>query len=130
MELKFLRATDRITMNRDRLLADAKARALELAHGYQAPEPVPLKLPGATGRVALAMATDSFHKRGIATNHDVTVSAHLADVLTGGDADYLDELQETDVMDLERKNFMALIRTKESQARIKSIIDTGKPLRN
>jgi 3-hydroxyacyl-CoA dehydrogenase len=76
------------------------------------------------------MATDSFHKRGIATDHDVTVSAHLADVLTGGDADYLDELQETDVMDLERKNFMALIRTKESQARIKSIIDTGKPLRN
>jgi 3-hydroxyacyl-CoA dehydrogenase len=129
-ELKFLRPTDRITMNRDRLLADAKARALELAADYTAPEPLPLNLPGATGRVALKMATADFHKRGIATNHDVTVSTHLADVLTGGDTDFLDTLQETDIMDLERKNFMALIRTKESQARIKSIIDTGKPLRN
>jgi 3-hydroxyacyl-CoA dehydrogenase len=130
MELKFLRASDRITMNRDRLLADAKARALELARDYHAPEPLPLNLPGATGRVALKMATEGFAKRGIATPHDLTVSAHLADVLTGGETDFLDTLQETDVMDLERKNFMALIRTKESQARIKSIIDTGKPLRN
>jgi 3-hydroxyacyl-CoA dehydrogenase len=117
-------------MNRDRLLADAKARALELARDYHAPEPLPLNLPGATGRVALKMATEGFAKRGIATPHDLTVSAHLADVLTGGETDFLDTLQETDVMDLERKNFMALIRTKESQARIKSIIDTGKPLRN
>jgi len=130
MELKFLMASDRITMNRDRLLADAKARALELARDYHAPEPLPLNLPGATGRVALKMATEGFAKRGIATPHDLTVSAHLADVLTGGETDFLDTLQETDVMDLERKNFMALIRTKESQARIKSIIDTGKPLRN
>jgi len=130
MELKFLMASDRITMNRDRLLADAKARALELARDYHAPEPLPLSLPGATGRVALKMATEGFAKRGIATPHDLTVSAHLADVLTGGETDFLDTLQETDVMDLERKNFMALIRTKESQARIKSIIDTGKPLRN
>ena len=60
----------------------------------------------------------------------MTVSGHLANVLTGGDTDYLDILTEKDVMDLERQAFMTLIRTKESQARIKSIIDTGKPLRN
>jgi 3-hydroxyacyl-CoA dehydrogenase len=130
IELKFLKDSDEITMNRDRLLADAKARALELAENYTPPEPVPLNLPGATGRTGLKIAVESFYKRGIATKHDVTVSAALADVLTGGDTDYLDTLSETDVMDLERKNFMALIRTKESQARIKSIIDTGKPLRN
>jgi 3-hydroxyacyl-CoA dehydrogenase len=58
------------------------------------------------------------------------VSGHLANVLTGGDTDYLDVLTEKDVMDLERQAFMTLVRTKESQARIKSIIDTGKPLRN
>jgi 3-hydroxyacyl-CoA dehydrogenase len=97
---------------------------------YKKPEPLPLSLPGATGRVALGMAVEGFQKRGIATLHDVTVSTHLADVLTGGETDFLDVLQETDVMELERKNFMALIKTKESQARIKSIIDTGKPLRN
>ena len=89
-----------------------------------------LKLPGPTGRVALKIATESFHKRGLATDHDVTVADHLATVLSGGDTDYLDTLREQDVMDLERQAFMALIRTKESQARIKSIIDTGRPLRN
>ena len=130
LELKFLRPADGITMNRDRLLADAKAKALSLVENYAPPEPMPLRLPGATGRVALKMAVEGFHKRGIATDHDVTVAAALADVLTGGDTDFLDELTESDVMDLERKSFMALIRTKETQARIKSIVDTGKPLRN
>jgi 3-hydroxyacyl-CoA dehydrogenase len=130
MELKFLNADDGITMNRDRLLADAKAKALAMVEGYKAPEPLPLRLPGASGRVALRMAVDGFHRRGIATDHDVTVSGALADVLTGGDADMLDVLDEMDVMALERKAFMGLIRTKESQARIKSIIDTGRPLRN
>jgi 3-hydroxyacyl-CoA dehydrogenase len=130
MELKFLSPTDGITFNRDRLLADAKAKALALVGNVKVPEPLPLSLPGASGRVALKMAVEGFAARGIATPHDVTVSAHLADVLTGGDADFLDPLTEADVMLLERKNFMALIKTKESQARIKSIIDTGKPLRN
>ncbi len=129
-ELKFLSEHDGITMNRDRLLADAKARALALAVNYRKPEPLPLRLPGPSGRVALQMAVEGFHKRGIATDHDVTVSNALAEVLTGGETDYLDEMSETDVMALERNKFMALIRTKESLARIKSIIDTGKPLRN
>ena len=71
MELKFLRPTDGITMNRDRLLADAKVLALELAKDYAPPEPVPLRLPGETGRVALKMAVRDFRRRGIATPHDV-----------------------------------------------------------
>jgi 3-hydroxyacyl-CoA dehydrogenase len=60
----------------------------------------------------------------------VTVADHLAVVLTGGQTDIMDELSETQIMDLEREEFMKLVRTKESLARIKSIIDTGKPLRN
>ena len=130
IELKFLRPTDSITMNRDRLLADAKAKALALVENYAPPEALTVRLPGPAGRVALGMAVDGFHARGIATDHDVTVSGALADVLTGGETDYLDPMTEEDVMALERKSFMALIRTKETQARIKSIIDTGKPLRN
>jgi 3-hydroxyacyl-CoA dehydrogenase len=126
-ELMFLRPTDGITMNRYRLLGDAKTKALALVAGYHPPN---FKLPGATGRVALKLAVDGFHKRGIATDHDVTVAGQLANVLTGGDTDYIDILSEQNVMDLERQAFMMLIRTKESQARVKSIIDTGKPLRN
>jgi 3-hydroxyacyl-CoA dehydrogenase len=129
-ELKFFRATDGITMNRDRLLADAKARALAMVDNYAPPEPPILTLPGKSGRVALGMAVDGFAARGIATPHDVTVSGALADVLSGGDFDPLDAVTEDDVMALERKSFMELIRTKESLARIKSIVETGKPLRN
>ena len=130
MEMKFLRAADGITMNCDRLLGDAKAAALAMVDDYEVPEAPVLRLPGASGRVALRMAVESFHKRGVATDHDVTVSGALAEVLSGGEADYLDALSEADVMALERKAFMTLVRTKQSQARIKSIIDTGKPLRN
>ncbi|MDD2796182.1 3-hydroxyacyl-CoA dehydrogenase/enoyl-CoA hydratase family protein [Acidocella sp.] len=130
IELKFMRPSDGITMNRDRLLGDAKARALALVAGYAPPQALALHLPGPSGRVALALALEGFHKRGIATDHDVTVSGALADVLSGGKVEYADELSETDVMTLERQSFMALIRTKQSQARIKSIIDSGKPLRN
>jgi 3-hydroxyacyl-CoA dehydrogenase len=129
-ELLFLRPNDGITMNRYRLLADAKAKALELVANYTPPEPKPLKLPGPAGRVGLKMVVEGFHKRGIATDHDVTVSDHLAMVLTGGETDLIDEITETDVMNLERQAFMTLIRTKESLARIKSIVDTGRPLRN
>jgi 3-hydroxyacyl-CoA dehydrogenase len=129
-ELLFLRPTDGITMNRYRLLADAKAKALELAANYTVPEAPTFNLPGPTGRVALKMATEGFHKRGIATDHDLTVSDHLAQILTGGDTDYIDVLEEKQIMELERQHFMTLVRTKESLARIKSIVDTGKPLRN
>jgi 3-hydroxyacyl-CoA dehydrogenase len=129
-ELKFLRPTDGITMNRDRLLADAKAHALRLAGEYAPPEPPVLSLAGAAARTAFAMAVDGFHKRGAATAHDVTVSAALAQVLSGGDVDFFDPVSQDDVMVLERTQFMSLIKTKESQARIKSVIETGRPLRN
>jgi 3-hydroxyacyl-CoA dehydrogenase len=129
-EYRFLNATDGITMNRMRVLADAKARALAMVAGYQPPAPVLLQLPGASGRVGLGMAVAEFHKKGQATAHDVTVSTHLARVLTGGDADIIDPVSEADVMALEREAFMALFRTKESQARIKHTLETGRPLRN
>ncbi|HQT72853.1 MAG TPA: 3-hydroxyacyl-CoA dehydrogenase NAD-binding domain-containing protein [Acidiphilium sp.] len=129
-ELKFLRPGDGITMNRERVLADAKARALAMVAGYAPAEPETLQLPGASGRVALGMAVEEFGKKGVATPHDVTVSSHLARVLTGGDTDMIDLVPVAAVKDLEREAFMALFRTKESQARIKHILDTGKPLRN
>eukprot|EP01031_Cornospumella_fuschlensis_P010724 gene10724-13125_t len=74
-ELHFLRPTDGITMNRDRLLADAKAKALALAESYVPPKPVDLTLPGPSGKTALVMAAEGFHKRGIATKHDLVVAA-------------------------------------------------------
>jgi 3-hydroxyacyl-CoA dehydrogenase len=129
-ELGILRKTDRITMNRNRLLADAKARALELAVDYKAPEPREIVLPGASGRVALEQAVAGFAKTGMATKHDVVVSKELAHVLTGGDTDILDPMREQRILDLERESFIRLLKTPGTLARIEHTLETGKPLRN
>jgi 3-hydroxyacyl-CoA dehydrogenase len=129
-ELLFLRADDGITMNRYRLLADAKALALKLAADYVPPKPVELKLPGASGRLAFTMAAEGFHHRGMATDHDMVVADALADVLSGGPADPVDVVTEDQLLTLERAAFMRLVRTAGTLARIEHLLVTGKPLRN
>jgi 3-hydroxyacyl-CoA dehydrogenase len=129
-ELLFLKPSDRITMNRYRLLADAKALALELAVNYSPPQPVALNLPGASGRLAFDMAAEGFHARGIATAHDLVVADELAGVLSGGNADIVDSVTEDQIYALERAAFMRLIRTEGTLARIEHMLVTGKPLRN
>jgi 3-hydroxyacyl-CoA dehydrogenase len=130
MEKKFLRPTDGITMNRDRLLADAKTRALALVDGYKPPEPPVFVLPGAAGRAGMYSAAEAFHKRGIATDHDLVVADALAEVLSGGDTDIIDTVDEQTMLGLERRAFMRLVRTKPTLARIEHTLETGKPLRN
>ena len=125
-----LRPTDGVTMNRDRLLADAKARALAMVDGYAPPEPPELRLPGPTGHAALDLAVEGFRLQGMVTPHDLTVSDAVADVLTGGDTDMTETMTEDDVLKLERKAFIGLLKTPETLARIEHMISTGKPLRN
>jgi 3-hydroxyacyl-CoA dehydrogenase len=127
----FLRPGDGVTMNRDRLLADAKARALALVDaGYEPPEPVEIQLPGATGRAALDMAVEGFRANGMATAHDEVVAKRLAVVLTGGDTDLTETVSEDDLSRLEREAFLDLIQTPGTLARIEHMLETGKPLRN
>ena len=128
--LRFLHEHDGITMNRDRLLFDAKARALSLVEGYAPPKPPEFRLPGAGGRLAMRLAADGYHRQGIASAHDLVVADALAEVLTGGDADYVDAASEKDLLALERKSFMRLIRTGPTLDRIQHTLETGKPLRN
>ncbi|HMA50319.1 MAG TPA: 3-hydroxyacyl-CoA dehydrogenase/enoyl-CoA hydratase family protein [Magnetospirillaceae bacterium] len=127
----FLRPTDGITMNRYRLLADAKAKALELAQNYTPPEPPEYVLPGPSGTAGLEIVVDSYHRRGLATKHDVVVSKALAVVLTGGEkADPTRKMSETEILALERKEFMRLVKHPSTLARIETVLETGKPLRN
>ncbi|MET3470920.1 3-hydroxyacyl-CoA dehydrogenase [Novosphingobium sp. 1529] len=130
IELGFLRPTDQVTMNRDRLLADAKARVLALAEGYQPPEPPMFRLPGSGGKAALDMAVQGFRARGMATPHDEVVSGALARILTGGDADLIDTVTEDELLAAERREFTSLVRNPATQARIEHMLKTGKPLRN
>jgi 3-hydroxyacyl-CoA dehydrogenase len=125
-----LRRSDGVTMNRDRLLSDAKALALRLAEDYRPPAPPSFRLPGPAGKAALDMAVNGFAAVGKATPHDVTVCGRLAETLTGGDADPLDEVTVEVLLAAERRGFMALARTPATLARIETMLTTGKPLRN
>jgi len=129
-EMGLFRASDAITMNKDRLLADAKAKALALAENYVAPEDQEISLPGETGRASLEMALHDLALKGMATPHDQVVAGALAKMLTGGDTDMTETLSEKDLLKLEREYFMSLARTNGSLARMEHMLDTGKPLRN
>jgi 3-hydroxyacyl-CoA dehydrogenase len=129
-DMLILNATSRISMNRRRVLADAKTLALELAQNYRPPAPSPLYLPGESGYVALKLAVDNFRTSGKATPHDAVVSMHLARVLTGGDTDITQPVSEQDLLNLEHEMFMALCKTTATRDRIAHMLNTGKPLRN
>ena len=129
-EYLFFRPSDAITMNRYRLLADAKAKALSLVENYAPPKPPVYTLPGPSGKAALTMAVQGFHALKKATDYDVVVSDALANVLTGGDNDVITPLDEDQVLALEVKNFMGIVKLPGTFARIEHMLSTGKPLRN
>lgn len=129
-DLGYLRKDDGITMNRDRLLADAKQKALSLVEGYQPPEKPIFRLPGAAGRVAFNGAVADFAKKGVATPYDVVVAGRLANIVTGGEADLIDEVSENQLLKLERAAFMESVKDARTQARVEHMLETGKPLRN
>jgi 3-hydroxyacyl-CoA dehydrogenase len=129
-DLKILNAKSRISMNRDRLLEDAKGLCLDLARDYAAPEQTTIKLPGKSGRVALDMAVKGLEAMGKVTPHDKVVVGHLAQVLTGGDYDATEELSEQQLLDLEHEHFMQLVKLKPTLDRIEYMLENNKPLRN
>jgi len=129
-DLKILNEKSRITMNRARLLHDAKQLCLELAKDYQPPQPATISLPGGTAKVAMMMAVKGLRTAGKATPHDETVSKYLAEVLSGGDTDSSETLTEQQILDLEHAAFMELIKTKPTLARIEYMLENNKPLRN
>ena len=127
--LGYLRPVDRITMNRDRLIADAKARVLDLAPEYVAPQPRTITALGKDGFGNLLYAGWAMHEGGQITDHEVRIARELAYVLCGGDGPAR-AVTEQDILDLEREAFLRLLGTKETQERIAFTLKTGKPLRN
>jgi hypothetical protein len=98
----YLRSSDGVTMNRDRLLADAKAKALSLVPGYTAPTARSVTLSGARGKSMLLAGVAALAAAGKVTAHDQVVTEHLASVLTGGDTDGATAIGEQALLDLER----------------------------
>ena len=128
--LLFLGKHDGITMNRDRLLADAKNRTLALAADYVPPGPVTYTLPGASAKAAMDIAAHNLFLAGKASVYEVEISRQLATVLSGGDTDMTRPLTEQNLLDLELQAFVALVQQPNTLARLEHMLKTGKPLRN
>jgi 3-hydroxyacyl-CoA dehydrogenase len=128
-KLGFLRESDRVTMNRDRLLADAVAWVVDLAPDYTSPLPRTITAMGKDGLGNLKYAVWAMKEAGQITDHEVRIASELAYVLTGGDGPPR-RVTEQDILDLEREAFLRLLGTKETQERMQYTLKTGKPLRN
>jgi 3-hydroxyacyl-CoA dehydrogenase len=131
-EIGYFRDGDGITMNRDRLLFDAKKKALELTANYAPPtQAEDIRLPGPSGKMALDLAVADLRKSGKASPYDVVVCESLSRVLSGGEkADWTVMMKEDELLKLERDEFMKLAKDPRTIARIEHMLDTGKPLRN
>jgi 3-hydroxyacyl-CoA dehydrogenase len=128
-KLGFLRPVDRVTMNRDRLLADAVARVLDLAPDYAPPLPRTIVAMGNQALGNLRYAVWAMREAGQITEHEVRIAHELSYVLTGGDGPPR-PVTEEDILALERDAFLRLLATKETQERMRYTLETGKPLRN
>jgi len=127
----YFRESDGITMNRDRLLYDAKQHALKLAKDYVQKEKVTdIRMPGPSGKVALDMAVNDLVKSGKASPYDKVVCGHLSAVLSGGKADWTKPITEDDLLQLELDEFSHLIHSEGTMERMEHMLETGKPLRN
>jgi len=129
-DMKIIGQGSRITMNRHRLLPDAKQLCLNLSDNYTPPEPQNISLPGGTAKAALLMGLEQFVATGKATPHEVVVCTQLAEILSGGNTDIMDTISEQQLLDLEHAAFMELIKTKGTLDRIEYMLANGKPLRN
>jgi 3-hydroxyacyl-CoA dehydrogenase len=129
--LGILRPTDKMTINRDHLIHEAKQTVLALAlEGYAPPRPKPVRVMGVDGRALFEYGLYTMHKAGHITDYDQVVANKLAWVLTGGDVLPDTELAEQDLLDLEREAFVSLCGDPRTQARMAHMLKTNKPLRN
>jgi 3-hydroxyacyl-CoA dehydrogenase len=129
--LSLLGAGDGIVMNRDRLLAQAKTRALALAADYRTPAPVQFALAGPSGASAMRNILDAQAEAGQLAPHDRVVGNMLAELLSGGSgADPTLPVDESVLLGLEREAFLELVSSKPSRDRIRHMIDTGRALSN
>src|SRR5271165_4119616 len=130
--LGFVSDADRITMNRERVLSDAKACALELARaGYEPPVPrTEIPAPGESLLAALKMGVYLMRQGDFITDYEVKLGGKIAEVLCGGNVTPGTPVSEQYILDLERETFKSLCGEKKTQERIQFTLKTGKTLRN
>ena len=130
--LGYLRDVDGFTMNRERLLADAKARALQrVVDGYRPPSPrTAIPVGGDTVLAPLLLGVHLAHRAGRISDHDARIGRALATIMAGGALPNATTVSEQHLLDLEREAFLSLVGERKTQERIQHTLKTGKPLRN
>jgi 3-hydroxyacyl-CoA dehydrogenase len=130
--LGYLAATDAFTMNRERLMADAKAKALErVREGYHVPPPrTAILVGGESVSAALSLGVHLMWRAGRASDHDALIGRKLAHIFGGGNVPHATTVTEQYLLDLEREAFMSLLGERKTLERIQHTLKTGKPLRN
>ncbi|HVG69747.1 MAG TPA: 3-hydroxyacyl-CoA dehydrogenase NAD-binding domain-containing protein [Vicinamibacterales bacterium] len=130
--LGYLRPTDAYTMNRERLLSDAKTRALQrVREGYQPPVPgSAIPVGGDTVAAPLKLGVHLAHRAGRISDHDALIGRKLATIMAGGSLPHATTVTEQHLLDLEREAFLSLVAERKTQERIAHTLKTGKPLRN
>jgi len=130
-KMGYLRPVDRISMNRDRVLCDAKDLALVLAReGYQRPAPRQVLVGGEAVRSALILGIHLMWRAGYISDHDKLIGGKLAHIMAGGALPHPAYVSEQYLLDLEREAFLSLCAERKTQERIQHMLKTGKPLRN
>jgi 3-hydroxyacyl-CoA dehydrogenase len=128
--LGYLGPCDRVVMNRQHLLAEAKREVLHLAPGYRPPTPEKIYAAGRDTLSALRVGVYMLKEGGYISEHDAKVGEHLARVLCGGELSRSQWVDPWFVLDLEREAFLSLAGEPLTQARMWHLLQTGKPLRN
>ena len=129
--LGYLRPADRISLNPERLIDDAKQLALSLAPGYAPGAPrKDIAVPGEAGFALMQMGIFMARQGGYISGHDALIAEKLAYVLSGGRLSGTPQVSEQYLLDLEREMFLSLCGTLETQQRIQHMLKTGKALRN
>lgn len=130
--LGFLAVDDTISMNGDRLIADAKKEVLALAaSGYVQPQPrTDILALGNSALATLKLGIHQMKRAGYISDHDALIGEKLARILTGGDLNHTTRVSEQYLLDLEREAFLSLAGTRKTQERLAAMLKTGKPLRN
>ena len=130
--LGYLSTTDSFTMNRERLMADAKAKALQrVREGYHMPAPrTAIPVGGESVTAALNLGVHLMWRAGRASDHDKLIGQKLAHIFGGGNLPHATTVTEQYLLDLEREAFMSLLGERKTLERIQHTLKTGKPLRN
>jgi len=131
IKLGYMRSTDLVSTNRDRIIGDAKRQVLSMAaEGFTPLQPAKIKAVGDAGYAAIELAVQTMLWGKQISEHDAKIAKKVAYILTGGGVTPGTQVTEQDLLDLERETFLSLLGEPKTLDRMRHMLKYNKPLRN